>query len=141
MGHRPQLVVAAKVLVYVNGRLFGQCTSFSWTSTTGDREVTTVDVDHAMELAPTVTRVSWSMGVLRSIGDGGMQGAGVVPQQQVAASGKYFSLLLLERTSNLVLFKADLSRTSQENWSVNAKGKMEGQVSGKSILWNNESAQ
>lgn len=141
MSNRPTLVTAAKVLVYVNGRLLGRCTSFSWSSLTPRKKIRTVDIVHPVELAPTTTEISWNMGVLRSVGDGGIQGVGMVAAQQVDVSReKYFTLLLIERSSNLVLFKADFCNTDSESWAINAKAIMTGQVSGSGIVWGNETA-
>lgn len=142
MANRPRLVTAAKVLCYVNGKLLGRVTSFSWTSTTPRKKIRGVDIPHPLELAATTTDVSWNMGVLRTVGDGGMQGAGMIAAQQAdVVREKYFTLLLIERSSNLVLFKADYCNTDSENWSINAKAIMSGQVTGSGIVWNNETAQ
>jgi hypothetical protein len=140
MANRPKLVVAAKVLVYINGKLFGRCSSFQWTSLTPRKKIRTIDIQWPVELAATTTDVTWSMAVLRTIGDGGMQGAGVVAPQNVLSKEKYFTLLLVERTSNLTLFKADMCAVDSEGWSVNAKSLMAGQVSGSGIIWVNEAS-
>lgn len=137
-GFRPKLVVAAKVLVYINGRLFGRCTSFQWTSRTPRRKIHVIDIQHPVELGATTVDVDWSMGVLRVIGDGGLQGAGVVAQQTDLSREKYFSLALVERSTGATIFKADLCATDSESWSVVAKDRMLGQANGSGIVWVNE---
>jgi hypothetical protein len=137
---RPKLVSAPKILVYVNGKLFGRCTSFSWTSQTPRKRIQTIDVMHPMELAATTTNVSWTMGVLRTIGDGGLQGAGVVSQQSDLSREMYFTIQLVERTSGLTLFRSDMNNTDSEQWSVTAKDLLLGNVSGSGISWVNETA-
>lgn len=135
---RPKLVVAAKVLVYVNGKLFGRCTNFQWTSATPRKKIRTVDIVHPVELAATTVDVTWTMGVLRVSGDGGLQGAGVVAQQTELSREKYFTLVLVERSTGLTLFKADLCETDSESWTIAAKDRMLGQVNGSGIVWVNE---
>jgi hypothetical protein len=81
------------------------------------------------------------MNVLRTIGDGGMQGVGLVAQQTDISREKYFSILLLERESDMPLFKADLCQTDSEQWTVTAKGLAAGQISGGGIIWGNEANQ
>jgi hypothetical protein len=137
---RPKLVSAPKILVYVNSKLFGRCTSFSWTSQTPRKRIQTIDVMHPMELAATTTNVSWTMGVLRTIGDGGLQGAGVVSQQSELSREMYFTIQLVERTSGLTLFRSDMNNTDSEQWSVTAKDLLLGNVSGSGISWVNETA-
>lgn len=140
MANRPKIVVGAKVLVYVNGKLLGRCTSFSWNSVTPNKKIRTVDIQWPVELATTTTEVNWTMGVLRTIGDGGLQGAGLVAPQAVLSKQKYFTLLLLERTSNMTLFRADMCVVDSENWTVTAKEKMAGTCSGSAIIWVNETS-
>jgi hypothetical protein len=140
MAHRPKLVSAAKVLVYINGKLFGRVVSFQWNSITPRKKIHTIDIPYPVELAATITEVTWTMGVLRSIGDGGMQGAGVVADQALLSREKYFTILLVERTSNLTLFKADYCATDSESWQISAKSLMSGQVSGSGIIWTNEAS-
>lgn len=137
---RPKIVVAAKILVYINGKLFGRCTSFSWSSVTQRKELETIDVEIPAELMSTRVRTAWSMGVLRTIGDGGLQGAGVASQQSDLSREKYFTIQLIERTSGLTIFRSDNNNTDSEQWSVNAKGMLIGTASGKSITWVNETA-
>jgi hypothetical protein len=135
-----RIVVAAKVLVYVNGVLFGQCTSFAWNSATPHKKIRTVDIQFPVELASATSEINWTMGVLRTIGDGGLQGAGIIAPQNLLSKEKYFTLLLVERTSSLQLFRADMAVADAENWQINAKGKMEGTASGSAVIWTNESA-
>jgi hypothetical protein len=141
MATRPKIVHGARVLVYVNGKLFGVCTSFSWSSVSPRKKIRTIDISHAVELAATTTDVTFTMGVLRTIGDGGGQGAGVIALQSEVSKEKYFSVLLLERQSDLPLFKADLCQTDAEQWSVTAKGLATGQISCSGIIWSNEANQ
>ncbi len=141
MSNRPSLVTGAKVLCYVNGKLFGRVSSFSWSSSTPRKKIRVVDIPHPVELAATTTEITWQMGVFRSVGDGGMQGAGMIAAQQTAVMReKYFTILLLERSSNLVLFKADFCNADSENWAINAKAIMVGNVAGSGIVWGNEAS-
>jgi hypothetical protein len=80
------------------------------------------------------------MGVLRTIGDGGLQGAGVVSQQSELSREMYFTIQLVERTSGLTLFRSDMNNTDSEQWSVTAKDLLLGNVSGSGISWVNETA-
>lgn len=140
MGTRPKLVSAPRVLVYINGKLFGRVASFTWTSATPRRRIHTVDIAQPVELAATSIDVSWQMGVLRTVGDGGAQGAGIVADGVNVIKERYFTILLLERQTNLVLFEADFCNTDTETWTVAAKGLMFGQISGSGLAWTNEAS-
>ena len=138
MSHRPSVLSGARVLAYVNGKLLGRVTSFSWSSSTPRKSIRCVDIATPVELAATTVETTWQMGVVRSMGDGGMQGAGIVANQVNVIREKYFTLLLIERLSQLPVFQADLCQTDGEQWSITPKGLMAGTVSGKSITWTNE---
>lgn len=138
---RPKIVSGARVLVYINGKLFGVCTGFSWNSLTPRKKIRGIDIANVLELAATTTEVTWTMSVLRTIGDGGMQGQGVVVLQPSLSLEKYFTILLIERMSNLPIFRCDLNNTDSESWNVFAKNLMQGQIQGSGIIWDNEANQ
>jgi hypothetical protein len=140
MGTRPKLVSAPRVLVYINGKLYGRCTTFQWSSITPRRRIHVCDIAVPVELAATTTDVTWQMGVLRVIGDGGAQGSGIVADQLNISREKYFTLTLIERQTDMVLFQADLCNTDSEIWSIAPKGLMQGQISGSGITWVNEAS-
>jgi hypothetical protein len=139
---RPKIVAAAHILVYINGKLYGRCTSFTWTSNTPGRKIRVIDTQHPVELATTTIDVDWSMGVLRTVGDGGLQGVGVASMQPADMSlEKYFTIQLVERRSGLTIFRCDMNNANSENWQINAKMQMVGNVSASGIIWVNEAAQ
>ena len=137
----PQVLHGARIACYVNGKLFGQCTGFNWTSNTVRKEIQTIDIAHPVELAATRTSVTWTMNVLRIAGDGGVQGAGMVAGQVNVIKEKYFTLLLVDLGTDLTVFKCDFNQTSSESWSIMSKGMMTGQVNGTGIVWVNEASQ
>ncbi len=138
MSHRPSVLSGARVLCYINGKLFGRVTSFSWSSSTPRKKIRCVDIATPVELAATTTEITWQMGVVRTMGDGGMQGAGIVANLTNVIKEKYFTILLIERLSQLPVFQADLCQTDSEQWSITPKGLMAGTVAGSSITWVNE---
>lgn len=137
---RPRSVVGAHVLLYVNGQPFGRVVKFRWTSMTPRKELAVIDILFPVELLPTVSRVSWEMQVVRTMADGGAQGAGLVASQAHLSREKYCTLLLVDRRTDTVLFKSDYNSTDVESWDVTPKNLMLGSVSGKGILWTNETA-
>jgi hypothetical protein len=138
---RPKIIAGAHVLVYINGKLFGRATSFTWTSSTPGRKIRVIDTQHAVELAATTIDVDWTLGCVRTVGDGGFQGVGVAATQPTDNSlGKYFTIQLVERRSGLTLFRCDMNNANAEQWSVNAKAQTIGSVSASGIIWLNEAA-
>jgi hypothetical protein len=141
MANRPNLITGPRVLVYINGKLFGKIVSFQWGSATPRKKIRTIDIPHPVELAATTVDMNWNMSVLRLIGDGGAQGAGIVAQQTLLSREKYFTILIIERTTNTTLFRADFCNTDNESWVIQAKDIMRGTINGSGITWVNEGAQ
>jgi hypothetical protein len=137
---KPKAIAGAAVLVYVSGRLYGRCTSFSWASATPRRKVRTIDVVHPLELAATTVDVTWNMGIVRLRGDGGAQGGGLATAQIDISKEKYFTLQLIEKLTGTTLFQCNFCQADSESWNVMSKGLVEGTVTGSGILWNNENS-
>ncbi len=135
---RPRILVAARVLCYINGRLLGRVTAFSWNSMTAHKEARGVDDPTVQEFMPTTVGVSGSIQLLRLIGDGGAQGAGITVPQSLVSREKYFTIVLIERETDSTIFRATECVASSESWGVAAKGILSGSVNFTGRSWSNE---
>jgi hypothetical protein len=135
---RPRIVTGARVLCYINSILIGRVTSFSWNSLTPNKEARGVDVPYALELMPTTVGVSFTIALLRTIADGGAQGAGVTVPQNVISKQKYFTIVLTERETDTTLFRADYCMADSETWAAVAKTVMAGSVTARGVTWTND---
>lgn len=131
------VIVGSKVVAYVNGLVYGRTTALSIDSETPRKEIMTVDVQWAQELAATTVHTRGNLTVLRLSGDGGAQGAKVSAPQTQISNEKYFHLLVVDRTTGVTLFESANCQCNSESWSVDARGRMEGRISFSAILWNN----
>lgn len=132
------LMVGAKVVMYINGKPFAKVTGFSWSSSTMRRPLYGIDSSQPYELVPTVTRVAGNVSLLRGIADGGLEGAGVTPNFAFLTREKYFSVTLVERTTDTVLFHATNCSATSQSWDVPARGYVTGQMQFEALTWNNE---
>jgi hypothetical protein len=135
-----KLLTGAHIVCYVNGKLYGRCSNFSWQSSTQHKPVYTVDVGEPSELAPTQTRLSATMSLYRLAGDGGAQGANMIPRYEDIPRGRYFSMVLIDRSTDLVLFQARYCVCQSESWSVPSKGIITGNINIEAIEWSNENS-
>lgn len=133
-----QLITAARLFVYVNGKKFGRCTSFSWSANTAHREIGGIDSPLPYELAPTRQSVTMQMGLLRTVADGGVEGAGMISHGEDIPTSQYFTVALVERVTDTVVFRADFCSVESQSWQVAAKGVMSGDVSIRALTWSNE---
>lgn len=124
--------------MYFNGRKVGQCTAFSYRSMTPRKAIYGLDSSEPYELAPTTTKVQGSVSLLRSAGDGGVEGLGVAAQYEDLTREKYATIALLERVTQLLLFRADGCMIGEQSWQVNARGRLEGTMTFEGLTWNNE---
>lgn len=132
------LITGAHVVLFVNGALYGQVMGFSWNSSTPHKEIEGLDMTVPSELAPTRGRAGGTIDLYRVIGDGGAEGAGLAVSYTNLPKAKYFSLMMVERLSNSVIFRADYCTGEQQQWRAVPKSFMTGSLTFKAIGWNNE---
>ena len=77
---RSIIITGARTFIYINGKRFGRCTSLSISSATPNKPIETVDSPIPVELAPTRQRTQVQLGLLRTEGDGGIEGRGMAPR-------------------------------------------------------------
>jgi hypothetical protein len=137
---RSRLLTAAKLVLYVNGKPYSLATHLRWDSGTPKKSIYALDSGEPYELAPTTTKVSGSIGLLRLIGDGGLEGAGITPNFESLVREKYFTMALIERSTNTEIFRANRCSVVNQSWDVPSKSIVTGTFVFEALDWNNESA-
>ncbi len=135
---RSFLLGGAKVRLYINGLAFGRVTNFSWQSETPKKAIYGIDSTEPYELAVTTSRITGSISVLRSSGDGGAEGAGIAAPLHDLSKELYFSIALVEILTDTTIFEATRCSMTGQQWGAPAKGLMSGSISFEAIEWNNE---
>ena len=135
---RARTVVTAGVLLYINNRLYGKVTGFSFSSETPREPINGIDSIDPFELAANTTRVTGTIDVVRTVFDGGAEGAGLTTNFERVPQEKYFSILLLERGSDTTLFRADYCSVNRQSWSFPSRGIVTGTIEFEGLSWSNE---
>jgi hypothetical protein len=135
---RPRILIAARVLCYINGRLVGRVTGFSYAGLTPHKEARGVDDPTVQEFMPTTIGVNGTITLLRTLGDGGAQGAGLTVPQNIVSKQKYFTLVLVERETDQTIFKATECVANSESWNIMAKQIVAGTVNFSGRIYTNE---
>lgn len=135
---RMKVVTAPHILVFINGQVFGQVTSFRMSSSTPLKAHTGLDSLIPYELSNSAVKVVGSMGVLRTHSDGGLEGKGIVAPFQYLELERYFSILVIDRQTGSEVFRADHCKVTNQEWSVAARGRLDGSFSFEAIQWTNE---
>lgn len=135
---RSHLTTGAKVALFVNGKRYGRVTAFNWNSDTPKRAIYGVDSMQAFELAPTIARVSGSVSILKLSGDGGAEGAGMNVPFPDLANAKYFSVILVEIGTNVVIFAASKCSATSQSWGIVTRAYVTGTINFEAIEWGGE---
>jgi hypothetical protein len=136
-----RIVSGASVIMYVNGRPFANVIDFKWRHMTPGEEIGGLDSMEAFEIAPTTSRISGTLNLYRLMGDGGLEGAGIVPTAEWLPRGKYFSLALVERLTDTVIFSAQHCHSEDQGWDVQTRKFVMGSMSFKALSYSNEARQ
>lgn len=123
-----RIITGAHAVCYINGRVWGQVTSFSWSEQRPHRVVRGIDDAIAADLVPGPVTTIATIGLVRRKRDAGAEGAGLTVPLQDLTRERYVSVLLVDRTSDVVLFRADRARATSQAWEVRPKGVMAGTV-------------
>jgi hypothetical protein len=134
----PLLLSGAKVVLYVNGNLFGKVSSFKYASATPRKKIRGVDSMVPFELGMTTNDINGTMTVYRLIQDGGAEGAGMVAPIVEIPREKYFSLILVDIASNTVIFEADYCSVEDQSWTFEARDLAKGQITFSALDYLNE---
>lgn len=126
-------ISGAQVVLLVNAVPYGRVTNIDWDISTPIEELRGVDSPQPYELANSSTSVGGTLYVLRTLGDGGAEGAGMTAPLIDVGKTRYVSLVLLERRTKRVLFQSQRVAISSQSWSVPERGITKGTVSFVSI--------
>ena len=135
---RARVISGASVFVYINGRPFGRIREFSFRSMTPRRAIYGIDSMSPYELAPSQTKITGSMSIYRTVGDGGAEGAGITASIEDLSRERYFSIMLIDRGTDMVLFQADSCSLNGQSWSVPSRGIITGSLEFEALTWNND---
>lgn len=128
------------IKVYVNGRLYTVVTSVRWIASYGRNPIMAIDQSIPAELASGPCTVKGTLDIVRLRNSGGLQGAGLVPDDFVILRERYFSLTIVDRLSDTVLLQVDEASVGEENWSVPSRGLISGSFTFEGIGWTNDVA-
>lgn len=131
-------MVGANLSVYINGKLFGRTSGINFTSSTPHKPIQCLDSIEPYELAVTTTALNGTLAIYRLHGDAGIQGAGLVANFVNLSKSKYFTLMIVDRSTSYTVFRAKHCVINSESWTMPVNGIVKGDVSFEGIEWDNE---
>ena len=131
------ILVGARLGVYINGKPFAKVASFNHTETTPQRTLSGIDTLQPLETIPGPVGVSGSMTIFRSAHDGGVEGAGMLPTWEAMTRGKYFSILLIDLPTQTIIFESQKNTVVNQSWQI-SRGYVMGNINFVGITYGNE---
>lgn len=128
----------ADIQLYINGRIFPICSAIRWHAATGRHAIYGIDQITPFELAPGQASIKGTVECFRQRKDGGLEGRGVVAPERIILLEKYFSIAVLDRSTDTVIFAIEEAAVGDQDWRVSAKAEMSGSFSFEGIGWTNE---
>lgn len=128
----------ADISVYVNGRLFPPVSEITWQANTGRHAIQGIDKAEPQELVPGNTTITGTMEIIRTKRSGGIEGAGLMASVTKILQEKYFSLLLIDRSTDSVLLYIEDASVDGYTGRAGARGIVTLSVQFEGIGWENE---
>ena len=131
-------ITGAALAIYINGKPFGVCTSFSMETNAGRQPIYGLDSVIPYELAPGAQAVTARFTCNRLRNDGGLEGRSIAAPDSKIALEKYIDILVLDRLTGAAVFKINEAAVNNQSWSVSAGGILEGTFEVEGLDWENE---
>jgi hypothetical protein len=119
--------------------MFGRTADIKWTSSTPQREVHVVDWLPAWELVKQGVSLHGLLTIYRLHKDGGIEAAGMQATWADLVREKYFSIMVLDRYTDTVIFQANRCSVHSQDWRA-ARGYVMGTIGFQALDWNNETS-
>lgn len=134
----PRIVRGSDLKVYINGQLYAVATSIRWQINNGRHSIMGIDKITPFELAPGASTISGTIDCERLRQDGGLEGYGITAPQKKMMLEKYFSLAVIDRSTDTVILAIEQAAVGTQNWQVKAKGNVEGSFSFEGMQWESD---
>ncbi len=122
-----KLQVGANIICRINGQDYGIVSGIQYTLTSPSDEERGIDAIEPFELSATITQVQGVIQVFMLRNDEGLEGRNITAGMPYIPEERYFSLMLQDRYSGFMIFKADYCRVESQSWNMQTKSIVTGQ--------------
>jgi hypothetical protein len=137
---RARTITGAGVVCKINGVALARVSDLSFSVATSRKPAQGIDSFLPQELIQTAVKITGQLKLYRTLGDGGAEGAGILAQLPDLSREKYFSIQLVERSSDTVVFEAWYCSCTNQSWDAPARGTITGTLGFEALDYKNELA-
>lgn len=134
------IIVSPHCICLINSVPFAKVKGFGWGSSSGRKVTYGIDTMMPTDICPTVLGIRGSMQIYRLHRDGGIEAAGMIPSWRKMTLGKFFSVAILDRTTDTVIFHANRCEVESQSWLIQPKSYVTGNVSFVGLDYENEAS-
>ena len=116
------VLVGANIKVYLNGEIYPEVQSISYTIDYGEQEIYGIDQVFPQEIAVTKVSVNGSITGIRTKYSGGLQAKGIRPLIFDVLNAPYISLRVVDRSNGEDIIYIPSLKVSDESFGAAAKG-------------------
>ena len=132
------LITSPQTVCYINSIPFARCSGLNYDISTPRREIRGIDTLEPLELLPTFASIHGTMHIYRLHQDGGIEAAGMIATFNKLTKEKYFSLTVIDRATDTILFNVNKCSVSNQSWSVVAKSFIVGTITWSGFDYEND---
>ncbi len=129
---------SSRLAIYINGIRYGVVSNFKYRSDTAHAEIFEIDSLDAVEISPTTNKVEGNFNIYRTTTDGGIEGFGISQNFSDITRGRYFTIQIVDRANDIVIFSATQCRVISQDWEMKSKDLVMGSINFRGIEWYNE---
>ena len=115
------LVTSAHCVAYINSVAFARCSGLSVEIATPRKEIRGIDVLQPVEIIPTGLSMHGTLQVYKMHDDAGAEAMGLLATWEKATKEKYFSLMVLDRATDGVIFQVGRCCVVSQSWNISPK--------------------
>ncbi len=132
------LVTTPHCVCYINNVPFARCCGLTFDVVTPRKELRGIDNLQAVEEIPIGASIKGTLQVYRMHRDGGVEAAGLVATMDSLTREKYFSLMVIDRSTDTVLMQVNNASVHNQSWSFVPKSFVIGTVTFTGLNYNND---
>jgi hypothetical protein len=132
------LIVTANTVLYINGTPYVFVSEVTPTITSPQKILRGIDYLPGIEMAPMPVEYTVSAILYRKKNSGGLEGQGFLPKWDKATRGKYFSAIIMDRTTQEILFETQRNLITSQSWRLAPRNILTGQVTWVGLGYSND---